>query len=293
MGKTSVITVANQKGGVGKTTTVLALAAAFSRLEKRVLVVDMDYQGNASAGLDMKTYAKDNRKTLSEAIRKNLKFSDVLVRTKDPNIDLIASDISLSKVILEITGRPNQFHILKSLLDEERLNDYDIVLVDTHPSLDCLFQSAMVASHYYLVPMFAEPDPFEGLQYMLEEVDSIRDIHNPSLTFLGVVVTRFDKSNSTHVKFDSLLREIGKQRKMTVFATRIPASAGVAAASANAKPIITYNAQLPVSQAYLEFAKEVLPDLTGKRVGRKTQTPKVDVDARVFRKVFEEASGEF
>jgi chromosome partitioning protein len=293
MGKTSVVTIANQKGGVGKTTTVLSLASAFSKIGKKVLVVDMDYQGNASSGLGLKAHAKETGRTLAEAIRKNLKIADIRLRTQDSNIDLIASEISLNKLIIELTGRPNQFHILSRILDCPETDDYDVVLVDTHPSLDCLFQSAMAASHYYLVPMFAEPDPFEGLQYMVEEVNEIRENLNPMLHFLGVIVTRFDKSNSTHVKFDQLLRSMSKKRKIRVFNSRVPISNAVAGASASERSVVSYNSQLPVSIAYVELAKELGPELIGKRMGRKAASPEVNISPRIFQEVFEENTTQF
>lgn len=289
MGKTSIITIANQKGGVGKTTTILSLASAFSKLGKKVLIVDMDYQGNASSGLGLKVKAKETGRTMTDAIRKNLLLQDIRLRTQDPNIDLIASEISLNKVIIELTGRPNQFHILNRILSYPENDDYDVILIDTHPSLDCLFQSAMAASHYYLVPMFAEPDPFEGLQYMVEEVNEIREHLNPMLHFLGVVITRFDKANSTHVKFDQLLRSLGKKRRIRVFDTKIPNSNAVAGASASEKSVVTYNPQLPVSQAYMELAKELLPELIGKRMGRKTLGPEVGGSLRAFKDVFQDS----
>jgi len=287
VGKTSIITIANQKGGVGKTTTILSLAAAFSLTGKKVLVVDMDYQGNASSGLGLKILAKDSGKTLSHCIEKNLKLSDVRLRTKDPNIDLVAADISLNKKINELTGRPNQFHILRNLLNCPEADDYDVILVDTHPSLDCMFQSAISASHYYLVPMFAEADPFEGVQYMVDEVNVIRDNMNPMLHFLGIVVTRFDKKNQTHVKFEEILRKVCKKRRIRVFDSRIPMSTAVAGASANQNPVVTQNERLPVSQAYIQLAKELEPELIGKRLGRKPASPEVNIESRVFQDIFD------
>lgn len=293
MKKTSIVTVANQKGGVGKTTTVLALASSFARDGKRVLVVDMDYQGNASSGLGVKSIAQNMKKTMSYAIREGKQLNQLRVKAPHLSVDVIASDISLNKLIIETTGRPNQFRILQNILDCDELYDYDVVLVDTHPSLDCLFQSAMAASHYYIVPLFAEADPFEGLQYMIEEVNEIKKNLNPSLTFLGTVVTRFDAKNSTHVRFERLLRKTSKKSRINVFETVIPTSTAVAGASASERPVIDYKGQIPVSQAYLELAREISPKLNGRRIGRKSLEPNISIAQNAIDDLFAETTVEF
>ena len=284
---TRIITIANQKGGCAKTTTVLALASSFAALGKRVLVIDMDFQGNATSGLGLKKQAQKERRTLTEAIRRNLKLPDVRISTANPHVDLIASDIGLNRVAIELTGRPKQFHLVHDLLDCPETEQYDVVLIDTHPNLDCMLQSALVGSHYLLVPMFAEPDALEGIVYLFEEFYEIQRAFNSGLALLGIAVTRFEQKNSTHRKFAGLLKNWGEKNKVRVFDSLVPISSAVAGARSSEKSVVEYNSALPVSQAYLSLAEELLPEMTS-RAGRRAEIPTINPSTTaVFDEVFE------
>ena len=275
MSDTSIITVANQKGGVGKTTTVVNLASAYAQIGKRVLVIDLDYQCNASSllGVDESTVGD---KSISYALQNDLNFSSIVIKSNIENIDLLAATRDLDLLREKFSGQPNQFKLVEILLNCDQLSDYDIVLIDTHPSLDCFFQSAMSASHYYLIPLFAEADSSKGLAHMVTAVEKIRRYLNPMLNLLGCIITCFDKFNSTHVKFERFIRDASKEGKFNVFETTIPSSNSVAAASAHSMPVSKYKKSSPVAIAYSILAGEMLPHLKGKRTGRKPSPINID-----------------
>ena len=156
---TSIIAIANQKGGVGKTATATNLAASFSSLKKKVLLVDLDYQANASSYLGLKTQAKILGKSTCCGLSEKKKLRDMVIETKDPNLHLLAGDMALSKLSREKILDPGSALLLRNWLNSKDGKAYDIIIIDTHPSLDLLFQMAMTCAHYYLVPMFAEADP--------------------------------------------------------------------------------------------------------------------------------------
>jgi chromosome partitioning protein len=158
--KTNILAIANQKGGVGKTTTVISLAAAFAKLGQRVLIVDFDFQGNASDWLGVQDKAIEEKRTVTYAIQRNLSISDVRMPTGNSKIDVIASDISLNWETRKLNGTSRQFQLLKRILDCPEANDYNVILIDTHPSIDPLFESVMSYAHYFLVPVFAEKHPY-------------------------------------------------------------------------------------------------------------------------------------
>ena len=264
---TSIMTIANQKGGVGKTTTVVNLAASYAQMSKRVLVVDMDYQGNSSELLGVAEQAHKTGKELATGIQAELTLDKLRLPSNTEGIDVLAATRELDDVREKMQGQPLQHLMLSMILDCPALEDYDIVLIDTHPSLDCLLLSSLVASHYYLVPMFAEKTSSKGLAHMVSWTQRMRRL-NPMLLFLGVVITRFDRTVATHVKFEKLIREAGKAANFHVFQTLIPASASVPGSDAANQVLLNYKKTAPVTIAYSALAGEVMPHLKGKRTGR-------------------------
>lgn len=269
--KTSIIAIANQKGGVGKTATSVNLASSYAYLKRKTLLIDCDYQGNATSNCGLKKLAK--MKNLSLALKRDLPLEDVILNTENEFLDVVAGDMGLSKLSREKTLEPGAHNILKNFLDCEKIKEYEVVIIDTHPSLDLLFQMAMTAAHYYLVPVFAEADPFDGLQYMLEEVALIKKSLNPPLFFLGVVITKFNTKNATHRKFIEHIQRYMEEVKITLLKSTIPESTAIAGSSGAQKSLLDYNTKLPVTQAYLSLAQELLPELRGIRQGRRQSTP--------------------
>jgi len=283
--KTSIIAVANQKGGVGKTATSVNLASGYAFLKRKTLLIDCDYQGNATSNLGLKKSSKF--RNLSSALRSDLPLEEVILKTSDDFLDVIAGDMGLSKLSREKILEPGSHNILKNWLDCEKLKEYEVVIIDTHPSLDLLFQMSMTAAHYYLVPVFAEADPFDGLQYMLEEVSLIKKSLNPPLFFLGIVITKYNTKNATHRKFYEYLQKYMEEVKITLLKTVIPESNAISSSSSAQKSLITLHPRLPVTQAYLELARELLPELRGMRQGRRQSTPIINEMPEELDKIFE------
>lgn len=273
--KTSIIAIANQKGGVGKTSTAVNLAASFAELGKRTLLIDLDYQANASSYLGIKDQAKKQEKTVYHALTSNKSLRDVVyVSKEDRNLHVVSGHMGLSKLAKEKILDPGSAMLLKSWLDKYALKNYDVIIIDTHPSLDLLFQMAMTAAHYYLCPLFAEADPFDGLQYMFAEIGAIKSTLNKQLFFLGLVITKFDKSNATHKQFSALLEQFAKESKISIRGI-IPDSKAVASSSSQQRPLLAHRPNLKVTEAHVELATDILPDLKGPRTGRTQNTPKI------------------
>lgn len=266
--KTSIICVANQKGGVAKTTTVVNLAAAFSSLGKSVLVVDSDYQGNATDILGINP-SDVEKKNLSKAILKELSCEYVYLKSPvAANIDVIAGTRELTDAVVQMTGQVHQHLLLKPILSDFVFEKYDIVIIDTHPTLDCLYMSAMTSAHYYLMPVFPDPESAKGLVDMVHSAEKIRKYLNPLLFNLGAIICRYDKSFATHPKFVEKIRELAKAANFPVCETLIPNSASIPAASVASQPVVTWKPNSIISNAYCALAGELLPNLKGKRMGR-------------------------
>lgn len=274
--RTNIIAVTNQKGGVGKTTTVTSLAAAFAHLGQKVLIVDFDFQGNASDWMGIQEQAIEKKKTATYAIKKGLTIRDVRMPTGYQGIDIIASDISLNSEMRKLNGQARQFQLLKRILDCPEASEYQTIIIDTHPSIDPLFESVMSYANYYIVPVFAEKHPYSGLEYLTEAVEQLKEDFNPTLHFLGILITRYNKDNATHRKFEEKMRELENTTHIPVLKAVIPQSEAVAGASASQKTLFEYNKSLPVSEAYLALAKELTPLLKAKRTGRSQKAPQLD-----------------
>jgi len=272
---TSIISIANQKGGVGKTATAANLAASFASIGKKVLLIDLDYQANASSYFGLKSKAKRLKKSTCIGLSDKRKLSEVIIKTEDENLHVLAGDMGLSKLAREKILDPGSALLLKTWLNSKEGKAYDIILIDTHPSLDLLFQMAMTCAHYYLVPMFAEADPFDGLQYMFSEIQQIKSGLNPDLYFLGLAITKFDRQNATHGKFLMLLKKFCRQNKIKIRGT-IPDSKAIASSSSLQIPLLWYMPNLPVTEAYMKLAKNIVRDLKGARKLSNSNTPDVE-----------------
>jgi chromosome partitioning protein len=266
--KPSIICIANQKGGVAKTTTVVNLAASFASLGKSVLVIDTDYQGNATDILGIKI-ADADKKNLATAILKEMSGEEVILKSPTvQNVDIIAGTRELSDVVTQMTGQVHQHLLLKPILSDTVLDQYDIIIIDTHPTLDCLYMSAMASAHYYLMPVFPDPESAKGIVDMVHSAEKIRKYLNPLLFNLGAVICRYDKSFATHPKFVEKIRELSKAANFPVCETLIPNSASISAASVASQPVVSWKPNAVISLAYCALAGELFNQLKGKRMGR-------------------------
>ena len=187
MGK--IISVSNQKGGVGKTTTALSLSAALGVLEKKVLLIDMDPQSNATSGLGVDS----NEATLSSynLIIGNAKASNIVIQTSSPNLDLIPAKIDLVGLEIEIVNESSREYLLKNALEKIK-EKYDFIIIDCPPSLGLITLNALTCSNSVIIPIQCEYFALEGLGKLLNTIKGVQKVHNPNLSLEGILLTMFD-----------------------------------------------------------------------------------------------------
>ena len=253
-----VIALANQKGGVGKTTTAINLGTALAAIGARVLIVDLDPQGNASTGLGIDR--KNRRYSTYDILIGEARLRDAILATAVPRLDIAPSTMDLSGIELEIGQERNRAYRLRQAL--ATLNDgapghedYAYVLVDCPPSLNLLTINAMAASNAILVPLQCEFFALEGLSQLLKTVEQVRDTLNPGLTIHGIVLTMFDARNNLSGQVVADVREFmgGK-----VYDTVIPRNVRVSEAPSYGKPVLVYDLKCSGSEAYLRLATEII-----------------------------------
>lgn len=267
---TSIVTVANLKGGVGKTASLVNLSASYAQMGKRVLVVDMDPQGDATGYLGAEDTALAENKQLASAIKENLPLDHIRLQTAVEGVDILAGTRELSDIQKRMEGDLEQHLLLDSLLSSKYVKEYDLVLIDTHPSENCLLVSALYKSHYYLIPLFPERRTSNAVSTMIAFANKIRRL-NPMLMLLGCIITKFDRRSATHVRFESVLREGSKNGNIRIFETVIPSSSVVQGSESAELPLIHYKPNAPVTTAYSALAGEIIPGLKGKRQGKVPQ----------------------
>lgn len=268
-GKASIITVTNLKGGVGKTTLTTNLASVLAvGLGKKVLVIDLDHQCNATMALGVEDESERLGRKLGAAFRNDLKVVDVRLPSTIPGVDVIAGDRCLRDDVSHWSNHAKRFKLIDVLLNCVEVDEYDVVLIDTHPSMDCYLQSALVTSSYYIVPVFPENFAFRGLGHFVSLVEDLRKYENPSLVFLGAIITKYNKSNAAHNHFVKKLEDVSSAAKFKLFDTRIPSSETIASAEARSSPVNLYRPNTPVALAYGALAGELLPYLKGRRTHR-------------------------
>ncbi len=251
MGK--VIAIANQKGGVGKTTTAINLAASLAVLEKRVLIIDADPQANTTSGLNFSPN-NDQKRTIYEVLIGEIPVRNALIQTELPNLQLIPSHINLVGAEIEMIHEENRESFLKERLASIR-DDYDYIIIDCSHSLGLITINALTAADSVMIPVQPEYFALEGLGKLLQTVRLVQREINPSLTIEGFVVTMFDGRTKVHAQVVGELRDHFKDM---VFKTIIQRSIRLSEAPSHGKPIILYDVISNGTSNYMNLAKEVL-----------------------------------
>jgi len=251
-----VLAVSNQKGGVGKTTTAINLGTALAAIGEKVLIVDMDPQGNASTGLGVPRETR--RITIYDVIVDGRSVHDAAVKTAVPGLDIIPADADMSGVEIELSQADRRSYRLRDALSAQSADGqtgYDYVLIDCPPSLNLLTVNAMAAADAILVPLQCEFFALEGLSQLLQTVEQVRSALNPTLTIHGIVLTMFDSRNNLSNQVVADVRQfMGKK----VYDTMIPRNVRISEAPSHGKPVLVYDLKCLGSEAYLKLATEVI-----------------------------------
>jgi len=261
MGK--VIAIANQKGGVGKTTTAVNLAAALGVLEKKVLLIDADPQANASSGLGVDIEAAPSG--TYELLEHEAEAQDTIIKTGSPNLDLIPSHIDLVAVEVELINKPKREFMLKEAIKDIK-DDYDYVLIDCAPSLGLITLNALTAADSVIVPIQCEYFALEGLGKLLNTIKNVQQIHNPELNIEGLLLTMYD----ARLKLSNqVVEEVKKHFGNMVFNTVIQRNVRLSEAPSFGESILEYDATSKGAVNYLNLADELI------QKNKKTQNEEV------------------
>lgn len=252
---TKIIAVANQKGGVGKTTTAINLGAALSDLGRRVLLVDLDPQGNASTGLGVEAEERDY--TTYDLLLEEVELRRVVRQTAHDNLFIVPANVDLSSADMELVANEKRSFLLFDALRQPAMDafGFDFILIDCPPSLNLLTVNAMVAAHSVLVPLQSEFYALEGLSQLMLTLREVRETANPDLRIEGVVLTMFDGRNNLSSQVEEDARE---NLGALVFRTRIPRNVRVSEAPSFALPVIDYDPLSKGAHAYRDLAEEML-----------------------------------
>jgi len=250
MGK--IIAIANQKGGVGKTTTTVNLAAALGVLEKKILLIDADPQANASSGLgvDIETITAGTYQILEHTIS----AKEAIQTTNSPNVDIIPAHIDLVAIEIELVDKQNREYMLRKSLEEVK-DDYDFILIDCAPSLGLITLNALTASDSVIIPIQCEYFALEGLGKLLNTIKSVQKIHNSDLDIEGLLLTMFDSRLRLS---NQVVEEVKKHFNEMVFNTIIQRNTRLGEAPSYGESIIAYDATSKGAENYISLANEVL-----------------------------------
>ncbi len=256
MQRSEIIAIANQKGGVGKTTTVINFATAFASLGKKILVIDMDPQGNASTGLGIT--ASDRANNVYELLIGQANIAESIKNTEIPNLFVIPAEVSLAGAEVELSTMENRLYRLKSAIASVKDN-YDYILIDCPPALGFLTLNALACADNLIIPLQCEFFALEGVGHLLKTVSLVQKQINPNLQIRGVLLTMYDRRNKLS---DLVAADIRNCFQGKVFQTVIPRNVKVSEAPSHGQPVILYDINCAGSRAYIDFATEVLKSST-------------------------------
>jgi chromosome partitioning protein len=253
---TKIISVINQKGGVGKTTTVINLSTALAQLGKKILVVDLDPQGNATTGLGRSN--NESNKNIYKVIIGQTDLKNSIQNSCVKNLDIIGSNVNLSGLEVETANNPNRAFLLREILGEKNgdlLNKYENIFIDCPPSLSLLTIMSLVVADELLVPLQTEFFALEGISQLVKTIERIKVNLNPTLEIRGILLTMFDKRNKLSTQVDDEARKYFKEK---VYQTVIPRNVRLSEAPSHGVPCIIYDKTCLGSKSYINLAKEFI-----------------------------------
>ena len=252
-----IISIINQKGGVGKTTTVINLAAGLSMKGKKILVIDLDPQGNATTGLGLSNTASSDT-TIYSVLNGDKKITEVIQQTSFENLNLVTSNVDLSGLEVETAGDSRRAFKLKdeltSILNDSRAS-YDYILIDCPPSLSLLTIMALVASDALVVPLQTEFFALEGLTQLMKTIERIKNNLNPDLSIRGILLTMYDRRNKLSGEVEKEARNYFKEK---VYQSVVPRNVRLSEAPSHGVPVLIYDKTCPGSKSYFNFTEEFL-----------------------------------
>ena len=252
-----IISIINQKGGVGKTTTVINLASALSQQGKKILVIDLDPQGNATTGLGLSNM-ENSTDTIYGVLNGTKEISEVIKKTQFENLDIITSNVDLSGLEVETAEDGNRAFILKVKLTAYLNNSsslYDYILIDCPPSLSLLTVMALVSSNSLVVPLQTEFFALEGLTQLIKTIERIKVSLNPDLKIRGILLTMYDKRNKLSSQVEKEARDYFNEK---VYSTVIPRNVRLSEAPSHGMPVLIYDKSCPGSKSYFNFTDEFI-----------------------------------